>query len=104
MSWADTKRGELIPLHALVQVCGFFTSDTETFGGYGCLHPEQESRDPETNEGQCDGCPIAWRLCPDQEEEDAALMIADGLDPDNGDGEWHCMNDDLSKLKRTETA
>jgi hypothetical protein len=99
-SWADTKKGELITRDALVQVCGFFTSDTETFGGYGCLHPDQESRDRDTGEGQCDGCPIAWRLCPDQEEEDARIMVAGGLLPDNADGNWLCMNDDLEKLRR----
>jgi hypothetical protein len=100
VSWKDTKAGELITRDVLVRLCGFFTSDTDTFGGYGCTHPDQEARDPGTGEGQCDGCPIAWRLCPDQEERDAQIMIADGLEPDNADGEWLAMNDDLAKLRR----
>jgi DNA-binding MarR family transcriptional regulator len=89
------KAGEIVHLDWLVERCGFFTSDTETFGGYGCLHPDQESRDPDTNEGQCDHCPLAWRLCPSQEEEDAALMVKQGYEPDNGDGKLLCMNGDL---------
>lgn len=88
------KAGEVIHLDALVGICGFFVSDTDTFGGYGCSHPAQESRDQGTGEGQCDGCPLAWQLCPAQEAEDAKLMVAADLDPDSEE-RWLCLNVDV---------
>ncbi len=89
------KAGEVIHLDALVEACGFFVSNTDTFGGYGCSHPGQEDRDPDTGEGQCLHCPLAWRLCPTQEKEDAALMVKAGLDPDDGEERWLCLNVDV---------
>lgn len=94
------KAGEIVDLDDLTRVCGFFVSDTDTFGGYGCSHPEQESRDPDTGEGQCDHCPLAWRLCPEQEEEDARIMKEQGYEADNTDGKLHVLNDDLEKLRK----
>lgn len=96
MSTVKAKAGEIVHLDWLVEHCGFFTSDTETFGGYGCKHPDQESRDADTGEGQCDHCPLAWKLCPDQEERDVAIMKEQGYEPDNGDGKLLAMNEDLA--------
>ncbi len=93
------EAGEIVHLDALVDVCGFFNADTETFGGHGCKHPDQESRDPETGEGQCDDCPLAWRLCPDQEERDAEIMRKAELEPENGDGKLRVMITPLARYR-----
>ena len=63
--------------------------------GYGCSHPDQEHRDSDNGRGQCFAfsCPLAWRLHPDQEEEDAEIAKKHGWDP--GDDDLLCLNVDI---------
>lgn len=91
------KKGEVVHIDQLVRECGWFQGGTEANNGYGCSHPCQEERDGETNQGCCFAfsCPLAWRLHPDQEEEDAKLMKEQGLDPEDDDGSYLCLMTDL---------
>jgi len=56
---------KIIHIDEMISVCGYFTSDTTVNNGYGCVHPDQESKgiDFRTNKihGKCYAfsCPLA---------------------------------------------
>jgi hypothetical protein len=82
---------EPLPLNELVERCGYFTSDTKVNNGYGCLHPENESREGGAKVGSCYSfsCPVAGALSTN-EPRDVEIMRVAGYEEDewSDDGDW----------------
>ena len=86
---------EVWHIDALIERCGYFTSDTTVNNGYGCRHPKQEDvedeyvepGEPAPKEPRCGRCftftcPIAAAMDPN-EPADAEEFRRHGLNPDD---------------------
>jgi hypothetical protein len=55
----------IIHIDEMVQICGYFTTETTVNNGYGCKHPDQEEQDEDLYTGRQHGkcyafnCPLA---------------------------------------------
>lgn len=88
------KIGEPIHLNDFTRVCGHFAGIAAA-DGYGCHHPENDERIEDElvdgtpiSVGHClaCNCPLANELQGEDDERDAAILLAAGLDA--GSIEW----------------
>lgn len=69
-------KSDVVYIDDLVGMCGYFNGRHGVNNGYGCAHPQQETR--QDGHGCCMpfSCPIAVELHPEDEPEDQELIDA----------------------------
>ena len=95
-----THPNDAMPLDALVQVCGHFSTE-QGRQGYGCTHPDQEEKD-EDGKGSCFGrsCPVASGMAENEPLDRIELISRDyDLDRIDWSDTWMLVHEE-NLLKR----
>lgn len=94
---------EVTTIDDLTRECGHHTM-SRTNNGYGCRHPDVESRDDQTGEGQCFtfSCPLGHALYPESDPEDYKWLADNGHSPEamTDEGNWMILDKESRRVVR----